>query len=53
MLELKKITKIYQIGEFKQKALILDDGASNGVKTPVTKPKTIAEAGALAKEILK
>lgn len=54
--ELKKqILKDYLKGvmEFKQKALILDDGASNGVKTPVTKPKTIAEAGALAKEILK
>ena len=36
----------------KQKAVILD-GAGSGVKTPCSKPKTIAEAGALAMEILK
>ena len=50
----KQILKDYLKGvmEFKQKALILDEGASASVKTPKTKPKTIAEAGALAKEIL-
>lgn len=36
----------------KQKAVILD-GAGSGVKTPCSKPKTLAEAGALALEILK
>lgn len=34
----------------KQKAIILDEGL--GVKSPIEKPKTIAEAGRLAKEIL-
>ena len=38
--------------ELKQKAIVID-GAGSGVKTPVPKPKTIAEAGALAKEIIK
>ena len=53
--ELKnQILKDYLKGvlEFKQKAVIMDEGASVGVKTPKSKPKTIAEAGALAKEIL-
>lgn len=35
----------------KQKAVLLD-GAGVGVKTPVSRPKTIEQAGALAKEIL-
>lgn len=35
----------------KQKAIVMD-GVGVGVKTPVAKPKTIAEAGALAKELL-
>lgn len=35
----------------KQKAVLLD-GSGVGVKTPVSKPKTIEQAGALAKEIL-
>ena len=54
--ELKnQILKDYLKGvlEFKQKAVIMDEGSSVGVKTPKSKPKTIAEAGALAKEILK
>ena len=53
--ELKnQILKDYLKGvlEFKQKAVIMDDGVNAGVKTPKSKPKTIAEAGALAKEIL-
>ena len=36
----------------KQTAILLDDNGV-GLKTPVSKPKTIAEAGALAIEILK
>lgn len=36
----------------KEKAILID-GVGAGIKTPVTKPKTIAEAGALAKELLK
>ena len=35
----------------KEKAILID-GAGTGIKTPVSKPKTIAEAGALAKELL-
>ena len=35
----------------KQKAIVMDFNGA-GVKTPVQKPKTIAEAGALAKNIL-
>lgn len=35
----------------KQKAVVIDE-AGVGLKTPVFKPKTIAEAGLLAKEIL-
>ncbi len=35
----------------KQKAILID-GVGVGVKTPNNRPKTIAEAGALAKEIL-
>jgi hypothetical protein len=35
----------------KQTAVVID-GAGVGVRTPVQKPKTIAEAGSLAKEIL-
>ena len=35
----------------KQKAILMD-GTGVGVKTPANRPKTIAEAGALAKEIL-
>lgn len=37
--------------ESKQKAILMD-GTGMGVKTPVSKPKTLAEAGALAKEYL-
>ena len=36
----------------KQKAVIMD-GEGTGVKTPTQKPKTLAEASALAREILK
>ena len=35
----------------KSKAIVLD-GQGTGVKTPVNKPRTVAEAGALAKELL-
>lgn len=35
----------------KQKAVLLD-GVGIGVKTPVTRPKTIGQAGALAREML-
>ena len=35
----------------KQKAILID-GVGVGIKTPNNRPKTIAEAGALAKEIL-
>ena len=34
----------------KQKAILMDDNGI-GLKTPISKPKTIAEAGALAREI--
>ena len=36
----------------KEKAILID-GVGAGLKTPVSKPKTIAEAGALARELLK
>lgn len=36
----------------KQTAIVMD-GVGGGLSTPITKPKTIAEAGNLAKEILK
>ncbi|MBR2448719.1 MAG: hypothetical protein IKB30_01215 [Clostridia bacterium] len=35
----------------KQKAVLLD-GAGIGVKTPINRPKTIGQAGALAREML-
>jgi hypothetical protein len=35
----------------KQSAVILD-GVGAGVKTPVSKPKTITQAGQLARELL-
>ena len=35
----------------KQKAVLLD-GAGIGVKTPINRPKTIVQAGALAREML-
>ncbi|MBR2871759.1 MAG: hypothetical protein IKB98_10395 [Clostridia bacterium] len=51
--EKAKVLKDYlkSVVESKQKAIVLD-GSGSGVKTPVPKPKTIAEAGALAKEII-
>jgi hypothetical protein len=51
--EKEQILKDYLKGivSSKQKAILMD-GNGIGVKTPVSKPKTIAEAGALAREIL-
>ncbi len=48
-----KIVKEYLNGVLggRQKAIVLD-GEGAGVKTPVSRPKTIKEAGNLAKEIL-
>ena len=51
--EKEQILKDYLKGIVASKQIaILMDGNGIGVKTPVSKPKTIAEAGALAKEIL-
>ena len=51
--EKEQILKDYLKGIVSSKQIaILMDGNGIGVKTPVSKPKTIAEAGALAKEIL-
>lgn len=36
----------------KEKAIIID-GVGSGIKTPTSRPRTIAEAGALATELLK
>ena len=51
--EKEEILKEYLKGVMsrKQKAVLLD-GAGVGVKTPVLKPKTIGQAGELAREIL-
>ena len=48
----EKILKEYLLDVIgkKPKAIVMDGGVS--VKTPVSRPKTIAEAGNLAKEIL-
>lgn len=48
----KEIVQEYLSGVLfgKQKAIVLD-GEGAGVKTPVSRPKTIKEAGNLAKEI--
>lgn len=48
----KAILKDYlkSIVSSKQKAILMDDNGI-GLKTPISKPKTIAEAGALAREI--
>lgn len=48
-----KVLKEYLQGvlDRKQKAVLLD-GVGLGVKTPVSRPTTIAQAGVLAKEIL-
>lgn len=52
--EKEEILKDYLKGvvQFKQTAILMDGKSGIGVKTPKNKPKTIAEAGALAKEIL-
>lgn len=51
--EKKAILQDYLKGvlDAKQTAVVID-GAGVGVRTPVQKPKTISEAGVLAKEIL-
>lgn len=51
--EKNRILKEYlkTVAESRQKALILD-GSGVGVKAPVSRPKTITEAGILAKQIL-
>lgn len=50
--EKQEVLKEYLQGvlDKKQKAVLLD-GAGLGVKTPVSKPKTISQAGMLAKNI--
>ena len=52
--EKEQILKDYlaRVVDKKQKAVLLD-GVGVGVKTPVLHPKTIADAGELAREILK
>ena len=52
--ERQQILKDYlkSVVSSKQTAILMD-GSGMGLKTPVSKPKTIAEAGALAIEILK
>ena len=46
------LIEIFSAQRKKQKAVLLD-GVGVGVKTPVLHPKTIADAGELAREILK
>lgn len=52
--EKEEILKDYllKVVDKKQKAVLLD-GVGIGVKTPILHPKTIADAGELAREILK
>ena len=50
--EKEKILKEYLQGVLnKKQTAVLLDGAGIGVKTPITKPKTIVQAGELAREI--